>query len=109
MDDECPGTDKCHGPLRWCSTCGDVDQVCDMRRRGERCDCHPLPPSWSVIKLARKGAEAKIAVATASLAEGKRQLAEVEETERVRRIVDKEEAEEDRTFWRAACAQEEKR
>ncbi len=100
-EDECPGTGECHGPLRWCSTCMDVDQVCDMRRRGERCDCHPLPPSWSVIKLARKLAEAKIAEAAASLSEGRRQLAEVEETERIRRAVDKEEAEADGALWGA--------
>ena len=27
--EECPGEGQCHGCLQWCTTCGDVDQVCD--------------------------------------------------------------------------------
>jgi hypothetical protein len=29
MADECPGNGKCHGPVKWCANCGEVDLVCD--------------------------------------------------------------------------------
>lgn len=25
----CPGEGKCHGCMKWCDACGDVDDVCD--------------------------------------------------------------------------------
>lgn len=33
---ECPGEGACHGPVKWCDNCGDVDRVCDM----DECDAH---------------------------------------------------------------------
>lgn len=36
-DEKCPGDGRCHGPMQWCSWCGDVDLVCDF----PECDCHP--------------------------------------------------------------------
>lgn len=26
--DDCPGEGRCHGPMGWCDSCGDVDRVC---------------------------------------------------------------------------------
>ena len=37
FDDECPGKGKCHGCLKWCDECGDVDHTCDF----PDCDAHP--------------------------------------------------------------------
>ena len=36
-ESECPGDGKCHGPMRWCTRCGEVDLVCDF----PECDSHP--------------------------------------------------------------------
>lgn len=35
-DPACPGSGKCHGPVKWCPDCGDVGDVCD----DPRCDSH---------------------------------------------------------------------
>lgn len=35
----CPGKGRCHGPLSWCTHCGDVGDVCDAPPG--HCDCHP--------------------------------------------------------------------
>jgi hypothetical protein len=29
IDDDCPGTGKCHGCMCWCDRCGEVCGVCD--------------------------------------------------------------------------------
>ena len=36
FDDECPGKGKCHGCVKWCDKCGDVDHTCDF----PDCDTH---------------------------------------------------------------------
>ena len=36
--EECPGEGVCHGALNWCSSCGDVDEICDDF---QNCDAHP--------------------------------------------------------------------
>ncbi len=36
VDPDCTGPGNCHGCLKWCNVCGDVDDVCDDRT----CDAH---------------------------------------------------------------------
>lgn len=54
--DPCPGPGRCHGCLKWCSQCGDVDQTCDAREQGDRCDEHPPLPSDEELLNAMQGA-----------------------------------------------------
>src|SRR6478609_6925149 len=100
MDDECPGVGLCHGCLDWCSTCGTVRHVCDMRFRGKRCDAHPTPPEWHVLRAERKAAEAQLAKAQAAEGEARRELDRISEQEAKRRGFDREQEKEDVKFWR---------
>lgn len=34
--EKCPGLNKCHGSLKWCSLCEEVDNICDY----PKCDIH---------------------------------------------------------------------
>lgn len=74
-ESECTGADKCHGCLNWCSTCGDVGHVCDMRLRGERCDSHPVPPHWGSLRTSRSQAERTIHAGKGLIREGESALA----------------------------------
>lgn len=87
---ECAGTGKCHGCLKWCSTCGDVAHICDTRLRGERCDEHPVPTAAIIVRFARRAAEEKIARGREMLREGERELAEVVDAENARRAYDRQ-------------------
>ena len=87
-DEECPGAGLCHGCLKWCDTCGDVDDVCDARLRGDRCDEHPVPPPWHVIRAAVAAAEKRMRDATRELHVGENELEEAREQERHRRAYD---------------------
>ena len=87
-DAECAGAGKCHGCLKWCDTCGDVDTVCDARLRGERCDEHPVPPPWHVIRAAIAAAEKRMRDAARELHAGEAELEEAHEEERKRRAYD---------------------
>lgn len=87
----CTGRGMCHGPVKWCHTCGDVAQVCDVRLRGtpgERCDQHPIPPHREALQIQRSQAERTIQAGRWLLEEGQRNLAKVEEDERARRAYD---------------------
>lgn len=92
MSDECPGADKCHGCLKWCSTCGDVTYVCDMRLRGERCDEHPVPPMWHRLTEKRRKAERNLFAAQQSVREIEAELSDIADDEKARREFDKQEA-----------------
>ena len=89
-DDECPGAGLCHGCLKWCANCGDVDHVCDARLRGERCDAHPVPPDWPGLRKDRREAELKLRRGQAMVHEAQRDLEEVGEAERARRAYDEQ-------------------
>jgi hypothetical protein len=95
-DNECPGDGLCHGCLRWCSCCGDVSHVCDARLRGERCEAHPVPPSWSVLRTARAGAEKKRLYALRLDREALNEFQEVVDGENARRAYDRQVAEQER-------------
>ena len=99
MDDECTGQGKCHGCLSWCSICGDVAHVCDGRLRGERCDAHPVPPTWPELRAERSAAEKLIADGEAMVREGRRELERVVDRERARRAFAAQEAAEEARFW----------
>lgn len=101
VSDECPGVDKCHGCLKWCSMCGDVAHVCDMRLRGERCDEHPVPPTWQVLAIARREALRHIEEGDRMVREGGSMLSRVVDDEKARRELDKQEAEFERKVMRA--------
>lgn len=99
-DDECPGEGRCHGPLGWCSTCGDVGHVCDMRLRGERCDAHPVPPEWRDLRRARAEAERLIAEGQRMIREGEKALLdEVGDGEIARRAFDAQREKADAALW----------
>lgn len=98
-EDACPGEGKCHGCMRWCSTCGTVAQVCDARLDGKHCNDHPVPPPWQDLKKTRAAAERKVSQAKAMLHEGASELEAVEEQERVRRIYDRQLVEHERQYW----------
>jgi hypothetical protein len=85
LDDECTGAGNCHGCVRWCSRCGDVAHVCDMRLRGERCDEHPVPPSVAELRLARRDAERRIYEGERLTRDARAAIEEVAEGERARR------------------------
>ena len=102
VSDDCPGVDKCHGCLRWCSTCGDVAHVCDMRLRGERCDAHPVPPTWQVLRERRKKAERKRFDGQELIREAEAELSDIVDNEKARRAFAEQEAEIERKFWGAA-------
>lgn len=99
LDDPCPGAGKCHGCLDWCADCGVVRHVCDARIMGERCDAHPVPTEWPVLRAERRAAEARIAKAQAEEGEARRELERIEEREAKRRGYDKEQAKEDARIW----------
>lgn len=50
VSDDCPGRFKCHGPVAWCATCGDVDLVCD----DPACDVHLRGREREKIELAAR-------------------------------------------------------
>ncbi len=85
-EEECAGAGKCHGPLKWCSSCGDVAHVCDMRLRDETCTDHPIPPTSHELRRSRAAAEQEIVRGERMVRDGKAELAKVEESERARRI-----------------------
>lgn len=98
-EDECPGGGLCHGPLKWCSTCGDVKHVCDMRLRGEICDAHQLPPDWRILRRARRAAEDLIAGGQRQIHEGNLALEEVIDGEIARRAFDAQQEALDDATW----------
>lgn len=36
QEERCPGKGLCHGCLKWCEWCGDVDQDCECRGKCEQ-------------------------------------------------------------------------
>lgn len=96
---ECPGNGKCHGCLKWCSTCGDVAHVCDARLEGRRCDEHPVPAPWVTIRAARHAAEQKIADGKRAICDGEAQLQGVIDAENARRAYDRQMAEDERKVF----------
>lgn len=103
-EDDCPGAGKCHGPVNWCSTCEDVGDVCDARLAGQRCDAHPFPETWPMLRDARTVVEKKIAGAKESLREESTALEWIKEQERRRRVFDRQVAEEERRSFEVLVA-----
>lgn len=87
-DDECPGAGKCHGCLKWCSTCENVKHVCDMRLRGDRCDEHPVPPTRESIVARRLTAQRKLFRASEEVRELEAELDELHDEEQARKAFD---------------------
>lgn len=94
--DECPGKGLCHGCLNWCAECGEVGDVCDARLRGDRCDQHPVPPPWRMLRSDRQAAEKLVADGKRLQREGAKALEEVVEGERRRRAYDAQLREQER-------------
>lgn len=88
IDSGCQGPGKCHGPQKWCDTCGDVDQTCDARLRGERCDAHPVPPTGAIIRAAILASQRKMAEGHRLVSEAAAELEEAHEEEGARRAYD---------------------
>jgi hypothetical protein len=95
-DNECTGTGNCHGCLKWCVACGDVKHVCDMRLRGERCDEHPVPPTWAELRRDRAAVEQEIARARRIEREAQEAGRVVVDGESARRAYDRQMADEER-------------
>lgn len=81
---DCPGQGKCHGCVKWCDACGDVEHVCDTRIAMERCDAHPIPPEQGTISARRKAAEQKLYEAQVMEREARTELAKVYELQTAR-------------------------
>jgi predicted metal-binding transcription factor (methanogenesis marker protein 9) len=96
---ECTGQGKCHGCLKWCSTCGDVGHICDTRLRGELCSEHPVPLPANVIRVERRVAERMIAEGRRMVREGEEVLAKVVDWENARRAYVAQMAEEERRMF----------
>src|SRR5262249_7492760 len=45
---DCPGKGKCHGCVKWCDECGDVDLVCDAAS----CNAHRCHECSTVLSRA---------------------------------------------------------
>jgi hypothetical protein len=96
---ECPGEGKCHGCLKWCNECGDVDHVCDARLAFEPCDEHPVPPEWGELRDRRRAAEKKLYDAKQLEREALGELEAIVDDERARRHYGEQRyAEEQRMF-----------
>ena len=98
-ESECSGAGKCHGCLGWCDMCEDVKHVCDMRLRGERCDAHPVPPTWQVLRERRKKAERKRFDGQELIREAEAELSDIVDDEKARRAFAEQEAQLERKFW----------
>ena len=83
MNDEfyCPGSGKCHGCVVWCNACGDVEEVCDARLQGQRCDVHPLQPELDILDRRIQEARFRVLFAKNTLIELE---AELETAQRMR-------------------------
>ena len=90
IDSDCQGPGKCHGPQKWCATCGDVDQTCDARLRGEICDAHPVPPTGAIIRAAILASERKLAEGRRLIAEATAELTEAYEEGAARSAYDRQ-------------------
>ena len=95
-DDECTGTGRCHGCLKWCENCGDVAHVCDVRLRGEACAEHPVPPDVVRIRESRKDAEARLAYGCRLVREAEVDMQDVVDAEHARRAYDRQVAAQER-------------
>lgn len=82
--DPCPGRGKCHGCLDWCDECGTVRHVCDARLDGKRCDEHPVPEPWAVIRAAKNAAAAKMKAASQMANEATKELQDARDKENAR-------------------------
>lgn len=85
---ECPGAGKCHGCANWCADCGDVDHICDMRLRGDRCDEHPVPHTWPALREMRSKAERSRAKGQKEVREAESWLGTIGDDEKARRAFD---------------------
>lgn len=90
MSDEsdCPGVGKCHGCLKWCSTCEVVKHVCDIRLRGDKCVEHPVPPTWQALREMRRKAERSRAKGQKEVREADAWLDRIADEEKARRAFD---------------------
>lgn len=102
---ECPGMGLCHGCLKWCNNCGDVDEVCDARLYGEKdgrdhgrperrarewCDCHPVPPPMWEVKNLIRNAEVKLMRARRDYEDAAKEMEAFKEIERSRKEMDRQ-------------------
>jgi hypothetical protein len=65
-----------------------VKHVCDIRLRGDRCDEHPVPPTWHKLRERRKNLERKQSEARNALTELDSALIVLRDEERARRAFD---------------------
>jgi hypothetical protein len=96
---ECPGKGRCHGCMDWCSICGSVRHVCDVRLEGRRCDEHPVPPDWPALKARRRHAEAAVRKASVAMREAGQELESVADLEQARRAFSGQIEAAERRFW----------
>jgi hypothetical protein len=69
-------------------TCENVKHVCDIRLRGDRCDEHPVPPTWQALREMRRKAERSRATGLKEVREAEAWLDTIVDDEKARRAFD---------------------